>query len=96
MAQLMLPHSAIYDLPQLAELRDALIRRPRDFVTPASKVSINWPKQLEDAVEVDYRDGSLYVTREFEAHAHDVSNWTYPSTFTRYFPEVQGVVRFKD
>jgi hypothetical protein len=96
MAQLMLPHSAIYDLPQLAELRDALIRRPRDFVTPAKRVSVNWPKKLEEAVEVDYRDGSLYTTPEFEAHAVDLANWTYPSTFTQFFPEVQGIVRFKD
>ena len=92
----MLPHSASADLMPVPVLRDALCRKPRDFITPAGKVFINWPRRLLDAVEVDEADGLLYPTEVFERHARDYRNWTFSREFVGVFPELGGLVEMND
>jgi len=94
--QLMLPHTATIDLVPQPDVRDALCRTPRDFITPAKGCSINWPKLLTDAIEINCVDGSLCLTQEFQNHALDTENWTYSRAFVAAFPEIAACLPVKD
>lgn len=95
LVQRTIPHSAVIDMLHLPDLRDALCRRPRDFLSSAHGISLNWPKSLDQAVEVHPTNGSLCLTEEFELHGSDLSNWTYSTGFLLVFPELQGKVRVR-
>ncbi|KAK5045468.1 hypothetical protein LTR84_009332 [Exophiala bonariae] len=96
LVQRTIPHSVVVDLLHLPDLRDAVCRRPRDFLSSAHGISLNWPKPLNQAVEVHPTNGSLYLTEEFKLHGSDLNNWTYSTDFLLVFPELQGKVRVRD
>lgn len=53
--------------------------------------------RLDEAVLINYTDGSTYVTDAFEAHALDHRNWTYSVEYVRAFPEIQeGALRVRN
>lgn len=95
LVQRTIPHSAVVDMVHLPDLRDAVCRTPRDFLSSANGTSVNWPKRLDQAVEIDPDNGSLYITKEFEQHGLNLGNWTYSADFLQTFPELEGKLRVK-
>ena len=87
--QRMIPHSFAIDLHHHPAIRNTLCRKPHiDFITPARGNSINWPHDLDAAVEIDPSSGALNVTDSFETHAFDERNWTYGKEYVEAFPEL--------
>lgn len=96
LVQRTIPHSIVYDLIHQPDIRDAVCRRPRDFITPSVGTSMNWPKRLDQAIELDPISGSMHITKEFEQHGLDMDNWTYSTAFLKTFPELEGKLRVRD
>lgn len=94
--QLMLPHPATIDTVPHPDVRSALCRTPRDFIAAARGSSINWPKPLAEAVEIDSADGSLYLTQEFEEYALEIKNWSNGRAFVNTYPEIAACLPIRD
>lgn len=92
----MIPHSLLVDLGHRSELRAAIIRQPRDFVTPVKGNSVNWVKPLDAALEINPATASLHLTRTFKEHVMNQENWTYSKAYFEMFPEVHNMLRFKN
>ncbi|KAL9621761.1 MAG: hypothetical protein Q9160_003879 [Pyrenula sp. 1 TL-2023] len=76
-------------------------RRPtddhnRDIVSPVRGNSVNWIGELDAAVEIDPTTGSLYLTPAFEEHVMNDKNWTYSKAYVEMFPELKGILQFKE
>jgi len=94
-AQKSIPHYAFADLCPIPAWRDSLIKGQVELSNPIdphvrSEYSVNWPFDLEKAIDRTADNGPITVSRLFIAHVVDPKNWTYTRKVVDMFPEVVG------
>ncbi|KAL2397956.1 hypothetical protein ABEF93_006552 [Exophiala dermatitidis] len=96
--QCMIPHIGAIETIPLPPVRDAVIHRLRDWLTPLKRAewSINWPQGLDAAIMRDDATGATVLTPSFMEHAGDYDNWSVARVFLDDFPEVAGRIRIHD
>ncbi|KAJ4527748.1 hypothetical protein HRR83_000502 [Exophiala dermatitidis] len=96
--QCMIPHIGAIETIPLPPVRDAVIHRLRDWLTPLKRAewSINWPHGLDAAIMRDDATGATVLTPSFMEHAGDYDNWSVSRVFLDDFPEVAGRIRIHD
>ena len=93
--QRVIAHHAAIDFLPLPELREGLIRNFQDFMTalPAAKLSVNWRREMDEAVIRDESYNCLRLTEAFEKHAIDPGNWSVGASILKTFPELKGTIK---
>jgi hypothetical protein len=81
-----------------APVRDAAIKKLRDWLTPLIEAewSVNWPHPVEMAVEHDSLTGTTVLTQRFHDHVTRYDNWTVAAQFLSAFPELAGQIRLHE
>ncbi|KAL2434176.1 hypothetical protein ABEF95_014926 [Exophiala dermatitidis] len=94
-SQCMIPHIGAIETIPLPPVRDAVIHRLRDWLTPLKRAewSINWPHGMDAAIMRDDATGATVLTPSFMEHAGDYDNWSVARVFLDDFPEVAGRIR---
>ncbi|KAF2145562.1 uncharacterized protein K452DRAFT_295174 [Aplosporella prunicola CBS 121167] len=95
-AQRLIPHSPCIDTNPHPAFREALMLRYRDFITCGevrySYTSVDWPYTLAEAVETDPITGRRRLTRAFEEHGTNPSNWSWKPSIAGTFPEIPALL----
>ena len=95
-SQILVLHQPSIDLVILPEMREALLSRYRDWMTPAMKLSCDWPYSMAEAVEVDHYDGLAKLTHLFEQHVTNLDNWLFTdAAILQTFPDLAGKIRIR-
>ena len=94
-AQRVIPHFASADLYSIPAIRDSLIRGELKLSQAIGKqpvlgVRIDWPFDLEKAVDRCPTTGTAKLSRLFAACASDAKYWSCSQDFLEKFPEAQG------
>jgi len=77
-------------------MRDALVRGEKELREPvgtgdgAAGMSVNWPFNMEKAVERDSKNGVLTISNLFMVHCSDVRNWSCGRQFLDIYPDSLG------
>ncbi|KIX96300.1 uncharacterized protein Z520_08078 [Fonsecaea multimorphosa CBS 102226] len=97
-AQCMVPHIGAIETIPLPPVRDAAINKLRDWLTPLIQAEwgVNWPHDLDLAVEQDALTGATVLTQKFIDHVVVYDNWSVGSRFLITFPEVAGRIRIHE
>ncbi|EXJ77032.1 hypothetical protein A1O3_10189 [Capronia epimyces CBS 606.96] len=97
-SQCMIPHIGAIETIPLPPVRDAVIHRLRDWLTPLVRAgwSVNWQYGLDAAIERDPATGSTVLTADFIEHVSDYNNWSVARSFLEDFPEVVGQIRIHE
>ena len=78
--------------PSSPSIREALMRRYRDWMSHTSKAlsaaSVNWSQGIDAAVQRDPETGRIRITPEFERHVKDAANWVFKQSALEVFPEL--------
>ncbi|OLN89786.1 hypothetical protein CCHL11_09520 [Colletotrichum chlorophyti] len=89
------PHHMNIDLVPHPAIRDALISRFRDWLTPGTTdtggTSVGWPYSLDAAVDVCPVTGRRMLSRAFYEHATNAANWSLDKSIRAIFPEIEGM-----
>lgn len=76
-------------------IRDALINRFRDWLSPGTTdtggTSVGWPYSLDAAVDVCPITGRRMLSRAFYEHATNGCNWSLDKSIRAMFPEIEGM-----
>ncbi|EXJ81735.1 hypothetical protein A1O1_07800 [Capronia coronata CBS 617.96] len=97
-SQCMIPHIGAIETIPLPPVRDAAIHLLRDWLTPLMQArwSVNWPHDLDAAIELDPVTGARVLTSHFMAHVSEYDNWSVGPSFLDAFPEVAGQIRIHE
>lgn len=70
----------------------------RDWLSPLRHAnwSLNWPSDLNAAVEYDPVTNTRRLTPEFINHFLEYNNWSISREFLAAFPELSGRIRVHD
>jgi hypothetical protein len=78
------------------QLREKLVREPRDFVYPfISSISVSWPYTDAEIFVQNEVTGALTVSPKFREWCFDLNNWTLDTTAQQLLPESVGRVKFR-
>ncbi|EFQ26059.1 hypothetical protein CGRA01v4_14498 [Colletotrichum graminicola] len=93
--QRFIPHRMTIDLVPHPAIRNALISRFRDWLSPGTTdtggTSVGWPYSLEAAVDVCPITGRRMLSRAFVEHATNGSNWSLDKSIRAIFPEIEAM-----
>ncbi|KAK2017767.1 hypothetical protein LZ32DRAFT_600099 [Colletotrichum eremochloae] len=93
--QRFIPHRMTIDLVPHPAIRDALINRFRDWLSPGTMdtggTSVGWPYSLDAAVDVCPMTGRRVLSRAFFEHATNASNWSLDKAIRPLFPEIEAM-----
>ncbi|KAK2039329.1 hypothetical protein LZ31DRAFT_545583 [Colletotrichum somersetense] len=93
--QRFIPHRMTIDLVPHPAIRDALIDRFRDWLSPGTTdtggTSVGWPYSLDAAVDVCPMTGRRMLSRAFFEHATNGSNWSLDKSIRAVFPEIEAM-----
>ncbi|KAK2053014.1 hypothetical protein LY76DRAFT_300528 [Colletotrichum caudatum] len=93
--QRFIPHRMTIDLVPHPAIRDALIDRFRDWLSPGTtdtgRTSVGWPYSLDAAVDVCPMTGRRMLSRAFFEHATNGSNWSLDKSIRAVFPEIEAM-----
>ncbi|KAF6826850.1 bZIP transcription factor [Colletotrichum plurivorum] len=91
--QRFMPHRMTIDLVPHPAIRDALINRFRDWLSPGTtdtgNTSVGWPYSLDAAVDVCPITGRRMLSRAFYEHATNGCNWSLDKSIRAMFPEIE-------
>ncbi|GKT94959.1 BZIP transcription factor [Colletotrichum tofieldiae] len=93
--QRFVPHRMTIDLVPHPAIRDALINKFRDWLSPGTTdtggTSVGWPYSLDAAVDVCPITGRRMLSRAFFEHATNGSNWSLDKSIRAMYPEIEGM-----
>ncbi|TIC90594.1 hypothetical protein CH35J_011530 [Colletotrichum higginsianum] len=93
--QRFVPHRMTIDLVPHPAIRDALIHKFRDWLSPGTTdtggTSVGWPYSLDAAVDVCPITGRRMLSRAFIEHATNGSNWSLDKSIRAMYPEIEGM-----
>ena len=95
-SQMLVPHSPCVDLVALPEMREALLKEYRDWLTPMMSLTLDLPYSMPQAIEIDPYTSNMCLTRAFEQHVTDPANWVFTSSAVlESFPELADKLRVR-
>ncbi|CAI0643787.1 unnamed protein product [Colletotrichum noveboracense] len=90
-----MPHRMNIDLVPHPAIRDALISRFRDWISPGTTdtggTSVGWPYSIEAAVDICPLTGRRMLSRAFFEHATNGANWSLDKSIRALFPEIESM-----
>ncbi|KAK2776917.1 bZIP transcription factor, partial [Colletotrichum kahawae] len=93
--QRLMPHRMNIDLVPHPGIRDALINRFRDWLSPdmtdTGGTSVGWPYSIEAAVDICPLTGRRMLSRAFFEHATNAANWSLDKSIRALFPEIESM-----
>ncbi|KAL0932934.1 bZIP transcription factor [Colletotrichum truncatum] len=93
--QRLMPHRMTIDLVPHPAIRNALIDRFRDWLSPGTTdtggTSVGWPYSLDAAVDVCPLTGRRMLSRAFYEHATNGLNWSLDKSIRAIFPEIEAM-----
>ncbi|KAK1977247.1 hypothetical protein LZ30DRAFT_271175 [Colletotrichum cereale] len=93
--QRFIPHRMTIDLVPHPAIRDALINRFRDWLSPGTTdtggTSVGWPYSLDAAVDVCPMTRRRLLSRAFFEHATNGSNWSLDKSIRPMYPEIEAM-----
>ncbi|OHE90907.1 hypothetical protein CORC01_13792 [Colletotrichum orchidophilum] len=93
--QRFIPHRMTIDLVPHPAIRDALINRFRDWLSPGTTdtggTSVGWPYSLDAAVDICPITGRRMLSRAFFEHATNGKNWSLDKSIRPMYPEIEGM-----
>ncbi|KAF5497229.1 hypothetical protein CGCS363_v008078 [Colletotrichum siamense] len=93
--QRFMPHRMNIDLVPHPAIRDALIKRFRDWLSPGTTdtggTSVGWPYSIEAAVDICPLTGRRMLSRAFFEHATNGANWSLDKSIRALFPEIESM-----
>ncbi|KAJ0382598.1 hypothetical protein COL922a_012215 [Colletotrichum nupharicola] len=93
--QRFMPHRMNIDLVPHPAIRDALISRFRDWISPGTTdtggTSVGWPYSIEAAVDICPLTERRMLSRAFFEHATNGANWSLDKSIRALFPEIDSM-----
>jgi hypothetical protein len=93
--QCIVPYIPAIETIPIAPVRDAVIDRLRDWLTPLIDCnwSVNWHHGLDAAVQRSPTTGATILTSRFMEHVTNYDNWSVGGTFLEHFPDIAPRIR---